>query len=145
MTIPEKPLPDCLGPNDRVALFDGVCVVCNGLAKFVCRHDSKKAIKLASLQSNSGQSILAWCGLPLTELNTIVFVDRGRVHFKSGAALRLVRYLDWPWPVFSILLIIPWFIRDFLYTVFARYRYNLFGKKESCMLPTPEMKQRFLP
>ena len=138
------PLPSCVSPGDRVVCFDGECSFCNGWVKRIHRNDPRGRIKLAPLQAEAGKAIQAWCGMPRGDMDTMIFVDRGRAHTKSGAALRLVRYLSWPWPLLSALLIVPWFLRDWVYNRIAHNRYRLFGKEDACLVPTPELKKRFL-
>lgn len=143
-TAPAATLPPCLHPGDRVVCFDGVCKFCGFWARFIFRNDPRATLKLATLQSNAGIQIRDWCGLPPDELNTVVFVDQGTPYFRSTAALKLARYLRWPWPLLVIFLLVPRPIRDFVYNRIAQHRYRLFGRTESCMLPSAEMKARFL-
>ena len=137
-------LPPCLAPDDRVVCFDGVCKFCSFWARFIFRNDPRGSIKFATLQSEAGKQIREWCGLPADELNTVVFVDRGTAYFKSTATLKLARHLRWPLPLLTIFLLVPRFIRDFVYNRIAQHRYQFFGRTESCMLPSDEMKARFL-
>jgi predicted DCC family thiol-disulfide oxidoreductase YuxK len=137
-------LPPGVGPEDRVVLFDGVCNLCNGLVRFLIQRDRGARLRLASVQSEAGQAILAWCGLPLDNFDTMVFVEAGQAYPKSTAFLRVVRYLPQPWPWLSWGLLVPRPLRDWLYDRVARNRYRWFGRQESCMLPTPEIRSRFL-
>ncbi len=144
MTVTSKEWPATVNRDDAVVLFDGVCRLCNGLVQFVLRRDRAGLLRLASLQSPSGQALLAWCGLPLTEFDTIVFVEHGRAYFKSSTVLRLLGYLPMPWPLLRVALVIPAFLRDWCYDCVAQNRYRLFGREETCMMPTPELQRRFL-
>ncbi len=137
-------LPAGLTAEDRVVLFDGVCNVCESTAQFILRHDPVGKIKMASLQSEPGQEILAWAGMDGEDLDTLVFMEKGRVYVRSSGALRIARQLRFPWPVLSVLLIVPAFLRDWAYKIFARNRYKWFGKKTECMIPSPEIRARFL-
>ena len=112
--------------------------------QFVIRHDRDARLRLASLQSPSGQALLQWCGQPLDDFDTMVFIERGKAFFKSTAVLRISRYFPWPWPLVSLALAIPPFFRDWWYDRVAGNRYRLFGRQETCMMPTPELKRRFL-
>jgi predicted DCC family thiol-disulfide oxidoreductase YuxK len=138
------PAPPGLAPGDRVLLFDGVCNVCNGWVRFVIQRDPQARFRFASVQSPAGQAILEWCGLPTETFDTMVFVEDGRAFFKSTAFLRAVRHLRRPWPWLSWGLAVPRPVRDWLYDRLARNRYRLFGRQESCMIPTPEIRSRFL-
>jgi predicted DCC family thiol-disulfide oxidoreductase YuxK len=141
---PVAPRPSCLGPDDRVVCFDGVCKFCGAWVKIIHRNDARKRIKLAALQSDQGVAIRAWAGLSLDDIDTMIYVDRGNVRTRSGAALRVAWQLRFPWPLLSVFLVVPWFIRDWCYNRIAKNRYKLFGKEESCLMPTPELRERFL-
>jgi len=130
--------------KEKIVLFDGVCNLCQSTVQFVIKHDHRKKIRFASLQGEFGQQVLKEHNLPLTNYNSFLFLENGRLHMKSGAALRLSRYLDGVWPLFYILIIIPPFLRNAVYGFIAKNRYRWFGKQESCWLPTPDLKQRFL-
>lgn len=132
--------------SDRspILLFDGVCNLCNQSVQFSIRRDREGIIKYASLQSEKGQSLLQQFDLDTDVLKSVVFIDRNKAYTKSDAALRLVRYFDNPWKWATVFSIVPKFIRDAVYDWIARNRYRWFGKEESCWLPTPELKKRFL-
>jgi predicted DCC family thiol-disulfide oxidoreductase YuxK len=136
--------PEGVERTQAIVLFDGVCNVCNGLVRFLVRYDKDARLRLAALQSASGQALLNWCGQPLDDFDTMVFVEGGRAYFKSTAVLRILRYLPWPWPMVSLALVIPPFLRDRCYDSVAQNRYRLFGRKETCMVPTPDVLKRFL-
>jgi predicted DCC family thiol-disulfide oxidoreductase YuxK len=131
--------------QDSIVLFDGVCNLCNNTVQFVLRHDKAARLRLAALQSPAGQALLRSCHRPLDDFDTVVLVERGRVFVKSTAVLRLLRFLAWPWPLLSLALVIPVWFRDWCYDQIARNRYRLFGRQETCMMPTPELTRRFLP
>jgi predicted DCC family thiol-disulfide oxidoreductase YuxK len=138
------PLPPGIAPLEPVVLFDGVCNLCNGAVQVLIRLDRHARLKLAALQSPAGQALLSWCGLPLTDFNTIVLVEGRRAYFKSTAVVRIMRHLPWPWPLASLALAIPAQLRDMAYDLVAQNRYRLFGRQESCMVPTAALRRRFL-
>lgn len=138
-------MPDCLSPGDRVVLFDGVCNLCNRWVRFLLKRDPAGKLRLASVQSRSGQQILAWTGLPVDQFDTMLYVERGKAHIKSDAFLRVVRNLPWPWPLMSLGVAIPRPVRNWLYDRVAVNRYAIFGRSQSCMMPTPEAAAHFLP
>jgi predicted DCC family thiol-disulfide oxidoreductase YuxK len=144
MSKHKPPLPANIRRNDAVVLFDGVCNFCNGVVQFLIRRDKDARLRLASLQSEPGQALLKWQGRPLDEFDTMMFVEGGRAYFKSTAALRIARYFRWPWPALSLALVIPQRLRDWCYDRLARNRYRWFGRQETCWLPTPDLKRRFL-
>jgi predicted DCC family thiol-disulfide oxidoreductase YuxK len=130
---------------ERIMLFDGVCNLCNGAVQFVIRHDARGEIKFASLQSESAAKLLEPFGINPSTLQTVVLLEDGRMYTKSDAALRLSRALKAPWSWLHPLIYVPRPIRDVVYDLIARNRYAWFGKQESCWLPTPELRARFLP
>lgn len=130
--------------NNPVILFDGICNLCNGSVQYVIRHDKKAVFSFASLQSDSGQSLLQQYKLPLSEFNSFVLIDNGIAYTKSTAALKVARKLSGPVKFLYGFIIVPPFIRDAVYNLISRNRYKWFGKKDSCMIPTPELKNRFL-
>lgn len=126
-------------------LFDGVCNFCNYWVNFAIRRDSKKKLRFTSLQGESAKSILTAHAIIPGSLSTVVFIDNGKAYTQSSAALRICLYLDGGWKLLYGLIIIPKFLRDFLYTSIARNRYRWFGKKDQCMIPGPGIRDRFLP
>jgi predicted DCC family thiol-disulfide oxidoreductase YuxK len=130
--------------NHPVILFDGVCNLCNGSVLFIIKRDPKARFYFAALQSDVGNSQLKKFGLPAAALNSVLLVKEGKLYQKSNAALEIAKHLRGLWPALYILKIVPSFLRDGVYTWIARNRYRWFGKKEACMIPTPELKSRFL-
>lgn len=128
---------------DRIILFDGICNLCNNSVQFIIKRDNIGFFKFTSLQSETGQALLKKYGLN-KDLNSFVLLENGKAYVKSSAALRVCSKLGSAWPILSILRFLPPFSRDFLYDIVAKNRYKWFGKKESCMLPLPEWKERFL-
>jgi predicted DCC family thiol-disulfide oxidoreductase YuxK len=126
-----------------VILFDGVCNYCNFMVNFAIRHDKKGRLQFAPLQSDTGKAILQQYQLP-PDTDSVVFIDQGKVMLHSDAALGIARYLDWPAKILYGFIIIPRFIRNPFYKWIAKNRYRFFGKKETCMIPTPDVKSRFL-
>ncbi len=127
-----------------ILLFDGVCNLCNGTVQFVIKRDVRKRFRFAALQSASGQALLQELGLPAQHFDTIVLIHGDKYYVKSTAALRVLKELGGLWKLCYVLIIIPRPIRDFTYDMVAKTRYHLFGKRETCMVPTPEIKDRFL-
>ncbi|HLP52938.1 MAG TPA: DCC1-like thiol-disulfide oxidoreductase family protein [Chitinophagales bacterium] len=128
----------------RVVLFDGVCNLCNGYVNWMIDHDKKNQFKFASLQSEFGRQKVAELGLQGDYLNTIVYYDNGRGYTHSSAVLHILKQLGGVYSLMAIFLLVPPFIRNFVYNVVARNRYKWFGKRDSCRIPTPELKSRFL-
>jgi predicted DCC family thiol-disulfide oxidoreductase YuxK len=127
-----------------VILFDGICNFCNGSVNFIIERDAGAYFKFAPLQSPVAEKLLAENGIDKVETDSIVFIENGKAYTYSTAALRIARKLDGIWSVLYVFIILPEFIRDFFYKLFAKYRYKMFGKKDECMIPTPEIRSRFL-
>lgn len=129
----------------KIILFDGVCNLCNGSVIFVLEREQTPAFQFASIQSEAGRELLEWCGLPRGYSQAVVLIDRGNVYRGSSAALKIGQQLRFPWSfVSSIGLAIPVFLRDRVYNQIALHRYQWFGKRNACMLPTESLKERFL-
>lgn len=134
-------------PDERPVLyFDGVCNLCNRSVQFVIRHDKKGRFLFAPLQSAAGAEIQQ----KLESLNggrvpdSLVLSWKGKLRTESDAALHTAGLLGFPWNLASLLLLVPRFLRDLLYRWVARNRYRWFGRQDACMMPTPELKARFL-
>jgi len=130
--------------KDKVVIFDGFCNLCNGTVQFIIMRDREKKFSFATFQSDAGQDILKQNGLSPTDQSTVVYVRKGHVFIKSKAVLMILRDLGCCWNFFYILIIIPPIIRDLLYELIAKYRYRLFGKRMSCIVPTMEIMDRFI-
>ena len=131
------------GTPSAVVFFDGVCNLCNGAVNFLIDHDTRKRLRFASLQSPEAEALLKPFSLP-PGLDSIVFLEDGRVHTRSTAVLRISRHLSGAWRLGGLLLIVPAFLRDGVYNWVAANRYRWFGKRDSCRIPTPELRDRFL-
>lgn len=129
----------------KILYFDGVCNLCNGIVKFILRRDKDGAISFAPLQSRAGQDFLERYGPERIGAPSVFFAEDGRVSRRSTAALRVLRALGWPYAALYPLMLIPAPLRDLVYDLAARNRYRLFGRRETCMLPTPAIRDRFLP
>jgi predicted DCC family thiol-disulfide oxidoreductase YuxK len=127
-----------------IVLFDGHCNLCNGSVQFIILRDKKGYFNFCSLQSETGQSMLEKYNLSKTELNSLVLIENEKAYRQSTAALRIARKLDAAWFLLYGFIIIPLFIRNFFYNLISKNRYRLFGKKDECMLPRPEWRERFL-
>ena len=138
-----------------VVLFDSVCNFCDASVNFIIEHDRGGYFKFAPLQSEAGQRISAEYGLqsdaadrvPVDDTvppDSVILVEDGKAYTHSTAALRIARRLDGLWPWAYALIVVPRPIRDLFYRLFSRYRYHIFGRKDECMVPSPEVRARFL-
>lgn len=128
----------------RVILFDGVCNFCNYWVNFAIKRDSKKKLRFTPLQGETAKRLLPQHNINPTSLSSVIFIDNRKAWTQSSAAIRICKHLDGGWKLFYGLIIIPKFIRDFFYNIIARNRYKWFGKKESCMVPAQDLRERFL-
>ena len=127
-----------------VILFDGVCNLCTASVQFVIARDRRRLFKFASLQSPVAEALL---GPELEQgerLGSMLLIAGGKVYRRSSAALRIARRLDGLWPLLAIFLLVPRPLRDFVYDWIGSRRYRFFGKRETCWIPDPDLKERFL-
>lgn len=127
-----------------VILFDGVCNFCNSSVNFIIKRNREKDIRFAALQSEAGKRLLNEYRLPAGEMESIVFIENGNAYQRSSAALRICRRLSGAWPLCYGFILVPRFIRDAVYNWIAANRYKWFGVQEQCMIPTPEVRERFI-
>ena len=128
-------------------LFDGVCNLCDGFVRFVVRHDPRGQFRFAALQSEAGQALLAahgYVSAATPDPDSVLLIQNGQVYERSTAVLHIAHGLGWPWRALGIGWLLPRAWRDAAYRFVARHRYRWFGRKESCMLPTPALRGRFL-
>ena len=127
-----------------VIFFDGVCNLCNRSVQFIIKHDKKKQFRFASLQGKAGQQMLQQLGLPANDLTSFILKEDDKVYTQSTASLRIARKLNGGWKSLYAFMLVPEFIRDAVYRWIAKHRYKWFGKRNECMIPTPELRDRFL-
>jgi len=127
-----------------VILFDGVCNLCNSSVQFIIKRDPGAKFRFSSLQSENAKQLLQQAGLDHTMTDTVVLLYHGRAYTQSDAALQIARRLTGLWPVLYVLIVIPRPVRNAVYNWIARNRYRWFGKKDQCMIQSPELKHRFL-
>jgi predicted DCC family thiol-disulfide oxidoreductase YuxK len=130
--------------SSKVLLFDGVCNLCNGSVLFVIKRDKKKLIKYAAIQSKQGKMLMKKYNIEEAYLGSLIFIDEGKAYLRSTGALRLCKYLTGLWPILYVFILVPPFIRNAFYDTISKYRYKLFGKHETCLVPTIELKSLFL-
>jgi len=127
----------------RIVLFDGECNFCNASVRFILDRDPKGEFQFAPLQSDTGRRLFANSSVG-RDIDSIVLIEDGDVSTHSTAALRIARRLNAPWSWTYAFILVPGFLRDGCYRLFAKYRYSLFGKRDECMIPTPDIRSRFL-
>jgi predicted DCC family thiol-disulfide oxidoreductase YuxK len=127
-----------------ILIFDGVCNICSFGVQTMLRADKRGIFRFAFGQGEKGSALKAAYGLPPGDLESVALIDSGRCYSKSDAVLEVVRRLPFPWPLLGIFRIVPKFLRDPLYSLVARNRYRWFGRRQSCFMPAPEHRARFV-
>ncbi|PIB23779.1 thiol-disulfide oxidoreductase [Maribacter sp. 4U21] len=131
--------------NKKIILFDGICNLCNGFIQFVIKRDTADTFRYASLQSEIGQKLVSERGIDTARIDSVVLIEPGVAYYiKSDAALQIGSHLKGFRTISRILYLIPSGLRNIIYDLIARYRYAWFGKKDACMIPTPELQSKFL-
>lgn len=131
--------------NDTaIILFDGVCNLCNASVQFIIQHDKKNHFKFASIQSEAGQKLLKKYSIDTSATDSIVLIENNRTYVKSTATLRIAKHLNGLYPLLYGFIIVPAFIRNGIYDLIAKNRYKWFGKKEACMIPSEELRSKFM-
>ncbi|MFA5834986.1 MAG: DCC1-like thiol-disulfide oxidoreductase family protein [Bacteroidota bacterium] len=136
-----------MGKN-YILLYDGVCGFCNSTIQLIIKHDKKKTMRFAAIQSAFAQQVFERHPI-LKEIDSLILIDQTdslneQIHIRSTGALFVAEYLGSGWNMFRIAWIIPPPLRDYAYDLFAKYRYSLFGKYDSCLLPPAEVRSRFI-
>lgn len=129
---------------DNLVLFDGVCNLCTASVQFIIRHDRKAIFRFASLQSEIGKTICRSQGLDPTEVQTFLVISRGKALVRSDAAIEVAVGFGGAWRLLRVFRLVPRVARDWIYSTIARNRYRWFGRTDACMIPSPEVKDRFL-
>jgi len=137
-------MPDLQTLPARIIVFDGICNFCSAYVKFVIRRDQTGRFHFATLQSVTGRALLQRHGLDAVDINTFLLVKGGKAYVRSDAVIQVARELDGPWKLARVFGLIPRLLRDGAYDWFARNRYRFFGRKEACMVPTDDIRDRFL-
>lgn len=134
-----------LPPNKKIILFDGVCNLCNTAVNYVIAHDKKDVFRFVALQSALGQEIINHIGIDTAQTDSIIlYLPQKAYYYKSQAALEISKDLSGFLPLLSLFQVVPTFLSNWVYDYVAKNRYKWYGKKESCMIPTPELKSKFL-
>lgn len=126
-----------------IILFDGECNFCDKSVQFILKRDPNGYFHFASLQSDIGKQLLKEFNVP-NNINSLVLIENNQYYIKSSAALRICKKLKGVWKIFYVFVIVPKPLRDYFYSIVAKNRYKWFGKKNECMLPSPEVRKRFL-
>ena len=127
-----------------IIIFDGICNLCNATVLFLINRDKKNIFKFVSMQSDIAKQIFKEYNINFKNLDTIIFIEKNDFYIKSDAIIRIFKKLNYPWKVFYFLKFIPKFIRDRIYDIVANNRYNWFGRRNTCMIPSNETKSKFL-
>jgi predicted DCC family thiol-disulfide oxidoreductase YuxK len=129
---------------DNVVIFDGVCNLCAHSVKFILHHEADQTLRFTPLQSPAGARLMSEFGIEPEQMKTFVLIADGKAYVKSDAAIRVSRFFRDPWKLLGAIKVIPRPIRDRAYDLIARNRYRWFGRLDTCMVPTPALRARFI-
>ena len=130
--------------NQHIVLFDGVCNLCNSTVVFIIKRDKKYKFKFAPLQSETGKKIATQFQLPAGNFDSLVYIKESKLLLKSDAVPHILKEIGYPWKILFAFILLPKFLRDAVYDFIAGNRYKFFGKRDSCMVPSAAIAQRFL-
>lgn len=134
-----------LPKNKKIILFDGICNLCESSVQFVIKHDKKDIFRFVAIQSKLGQEIIKHIGIDISKMDSIILYEPGVVYYyKSEAAIRIVKELGGMYSFLSLFSVFPNAVLNYVYDYIAKNRYQWYGKKEACLIPTPELKAKFL-
>ncbi len=137
-------MPD-LPKDKKIILFDGVCNLCNNAVQFIIKNDKKDIFRFVALQSDLGKEICNYIGVDQTKIDSIILYHPSvAYYYKSSAAIEIAEDIGGIYSLISIFKIFPEKLRNYIYDYIAKNRYKWYGKKESCMIPTPELREKFL-
>lgn len=132
-------------PHQYLVLFDGLCNLCNSSVQFIIKHDTKNHFVFATLQGKTGQQLIKQLNLDTKNVDSILlYSNTGKVYIKSTAALKIAQHLQFPINLWTLCFLVPTVIRHWVYDVVARNRYKWFGKRDACMISTPERQAKFM-
>lgn len=133
-------------PHDKkIILFDGVCNLCDATVQKLIRKDKKDVFRFAALQSETGKEIVKYIGIDTSKVDSIILYEPGKAyHIKAEAAIEIAKSIGGVYSILALFSVFPNWIKNSVYDFIARNRYKWYGKKESCMMPTPELKAKFL-
>ncbi|MCK0158198.1 thiol-disulfide oxidoreductase DCC family protein [Cellulophaga sp. F20128] len=131
--------------DKKIILFDGVCNLCDNAVQFIIKHDKKDSFRFATLQGDTGQKFISDRNIDTTQVDSIILIEPGVAYYtKAEAALKIGKHFGGIWQLLWIFEQLPSSFNDFIYDYIAKNRYKWYGKKEACMIPTPELKAKFL-
>ncbi len=134
-----------LPKNKKLILFDGVCNLCDASVQYIIKHDKNDLFRYAALQSDIGQKVIEEFSINTDKTDSVLlYSEENGISYKSTAALKIASKLGFPINLMSVFLVVPTFIRNWVYDYIAKNRYKWYGKKDECMIPTPELKSKFL-
>jgi len=134
-----------LPKTKHLILFDGVCNLCNASVKYIIKHDKRDVFRFAALQSDTGQKIVKEFNIDTRKIDSILlYSEKAGICYKSTAALKIAKQLGFPRNILIVFIVVPAFIRNWVYDHIAKNRYKWYGKREECMVPNPELQKKFL-
>ena len=135
---------DTPASHSAVILFDGICNLCNASVQFIINRDSQSYFKFTALQSETGIGLQKKYKLPIDKWHSVILISNGKVYARSSAALNIAKKLSGATALLYVFIIVPPFLRNFIYDWIAKNRYKWFGKRNECMIPSPDLMSRFI-
>ena len=130
--------------NSPLLIFDGVCNLCNSSIRFILQHDKNKTFRFSTSQSEFSKNLLVQKNITLSDLSSVILFHNDKFYLKSTAVLRIAKLMNWPFKLLYLFIVVPYPIRDFIYSIISRNRYKWFGKKDKCMVASDELKEQFI-
>jgi predicted DCC family thiol-disulfide oxidoreductase YuxK len=130
--------------DKKIIIFDGICILCNSFVQFIIKKDREKQFYFTTAQSDFVKEQVKSLHLNVNPMDSVIYLKNGKVLAESNAVLSILSDLGGIWKLLSILKLVPLFIRNSVYRFCAKRRYRVFGMLETCMIPSAELKSRFL-
>lgn len=131
------------GLDDKLVLFDGECNLCSRWVRLIIRFDPDARLRLCAQQSEEGHAVMAWVGKTREELQSIVVIDENRIYVRSDAVIRMARYFRFPLSLLRAVALVPRFLREWGYRLVSANRYRIYGRRDTCLVPTPDVQRHF--
>jgi predicted DCC family thiol-disulfide oxidoreductase YuxK len=134
-----------LPQNKKIVFFDGICNLCDASIQFIIKYDKNDVFRFVSIQSELGKMIISHIGIDISKIDSIILYIPNKAYFtKANAVLTIIKDLDSFLSIFYFLKIVPNYIKNTMYDFVAKNRYKWYGKKEYCLIPSTELKSKFL-
>ncbi len=130
--------------NKTIVLFDGVCMLCSKIVRFIINYDKKDTFRFTAIQGEPGKNLAGDLNNPAGDPGTVILIEKGKYYYRSAAVLRIFKKLPGGWSLLYALIIIPAPVRDFFYKFVAKKRYGWFGRYDECLIPDDSIREKFI-